>query len=55
MPDERDLDIMTKIQEEKEKEIAAKALQPLDDEGKRMAEHKRFTFDVVDIPSDPLR
>lgn len=52
---ERDLETMAAIQAEKEKEIEAEELQPLDDEGETMAEHKRFTFDVVDIPSDPLR
>lgn len=52
---ERDLEIMNIIQTEKEKDIAQEELQPLNDEGETMAEHKRFTFDVVDIPSDPLR
>lgn len=52
---ERDLNIMDTIQTEKEREIEAEPLQPLDAEGKKLAEHKRFTFDVVDIPSDPLR
>ena len=52
---ERDLTVMQEIQREKEKERASQELQPLDDEGKKLAEHKRFTFDVVDIPSDPLR
>ena len=51
----RDLYEMTQIQHEKQKEIETEALQPLDDEGKVMAEHKRFTLDVVDTPADPLR
>ena len=51
----RDLKIMESIQKEKAKEIAKKELQPLNPEGKAMAEHKRFTFDIVDTPSDPLR
>ena len=52
---ERDLDVMKTIQDQKEKDIEASTLQPLDPEGKHLAEHKRFTFDVVDFPSDPLR
>lgn len=28
---------------------------PLDAEGKALAEHKRYTFDIVDTPVDPLR
>lgn len=52
---DRDLDIMDTIQTQKEKDIAASTLQPLDAEGKRLGEHKRFTFDVIDFPSDPLR
>lgn len=51
----RDLDIMNAIQEEREKELEEEELQPLDAEGKALAEHKRFTFDIVDIPNDPLR
>lgn len=49
------LKVMDQIQKEKEKEIEKQTLQPLDGEGTKMAEHKRFTFDIVDIPSDPLR
>lgn len=51
----RELEIMDTIQTQKAEELAAAELQPLDDEGVAMAEHKRFTFDVVDTPSDPLR
>ena len=51
----RELEIMSTIQEEKAKEIAADQLQPLDEEGRALSENKRFTFDIVDIPSDPLR
>ena len=51
----RELEIMSEIQNEKEKEIVASVLQPLDAEGVALAEHKRFTFDIVAIPSDPLR
>ncbi len=52
---ERDLNVMDEIQREKEKEIEAQGLPPLDSEGQVLAEGKRFTFDVVDTPSDPLR
>lgn len=51
----RDLDIMKTIIEQKEKDIEASQLQPMDSEGKYMAEHKRFTFDVINVPTDPLR
>lgn len=52
---ERDITIMDTIQTQKERELADQELQPLDEEGIRMAEHKRFTFDVIDVPNDPLR
>ena len=51
----RDLDIMTDIINQKEKDIEATELQPMDPEGKKMGEHKRFTFDVLTVPTDPLR
>lgn len=51
----RDLDIMTNIQNQKEKDLKGKELRPLDAEGIRLAEHKRYTFDIVDLPTDPLR
>ena len=51
----RDLDVMHSIQKEKAKELAKKEMQPLDPEGEAMAEHKRFTFDIIDTPTDPLR
>lgn len=51
----RDLDVMKNIQNEKEKDINGSDLQPLNPEGVALAEHKRFTFDVVDTPVDPLR
>lgn len=51
----RDLDIMRTIIDQKEKDIEASELQPMNPEGRYMAEHKRFTFDVVDVPTDPLR
>lgn len=49
-----DLDVMAAIQREKEKEITEGQM-PLDDEGKLLAEGKRFTFDVIETPVDPLR
>lgn len=52
---ERELNVMEAIQSQKEHDIAKEQLQPLDDEGRAMSEHKRFTFDVIDTPSDPLR
>ena len=39
----------------KVKDIEKKKLQPLDPEGQALAEHKRFTFDIVNTPVDPLR
>lgn len=51
----RDLDVITDIQNQKVKEMEDTELHPLDDEGVAMAEHKRFTFDLVDTPTDPLR
>jgi len=52
---ERELETMKVIMEEKEKDISKKEIPPLDAEGKKLAEHKRFTFDVIDSPTDPLR
>lgn len=51
----RDLNTMVQIQDQKERDIMAAQLQPLDPEGKKLAEGKRFTFDIIAIPSDPLR
>lgn len=52
---ERDLKIMAEIQAEKSDEIGEEELQPLDAEGAALAEHKRFTFDIINTPVDPLR
>lgn len=49
------LNVMNVIQNEKSKEIEAEQVMPLDAEGQRLAEHKRFTFDIIDTPVDPLR
>jgi len=51
----RDLNVMDAIQKEKEKEVNAEELMPLDPEGVTVAEHKRFTIDMVGTPVDPLR
>ena len=50
-----DINVMDTIQRQKEKDIDAAELQPLDPEGVEMGEHKRYTIDIVDAPSDPLR
>lgn len=52
--DER-LRTMDMIQREKEKDIARDGIPPLDPEGETVAKHKRFTFDIIDTPVDPLR
>jgi hypothetical protein len=51
------LDTMAAIQAEAKKEIAARELQPLDPEGKALAEEKRKTFDLPTnaVKVDPLR
>lgn len=50
-----DLDVMAEIQAEKAREISAEPLMDLDPEGAELAEGKRFTFDVIETPVDPLR
>lgn len=52
---ERDIKVMDIIQREKEKDIERERAHELDPEGTSMAEHKRFTLDLVDVPTDPLR
>ena len=52
---ERDLNTMNQIQKQKEKDLENQPLQPMTAEGVTMAEHKRFTFDLIDVPTDPLR
>lgn len=51
----RDLNMMGQIMDQKDREINAAQLQPLDQEGIVMAKHKRFTIDMVGTPTDPLR
>lgn len=52
---ERDLKVIEDIQREKERDIDRAGQPPLDPEGRRLAEEKRFTFDVIAVPTDPLR
>lgn len=49
------LEVMSVIQAEKQKEIEAGGQIPLDEEGIALAEAKRFTFDVTTTQVDPLR
>lgn len=49
------LDIMEKIMNEKDKEITANGPAQMNAETKALAEGKRFTFDVIAVPTDPLR
>lgn len=51
----RDIDTIDAIQATKAKELAGRELPPLDPEHEALAEHKRFTFDIVATPTDPLR
>lgn len=51
----RDLKVMGQIMDQKDREISAARLQPMDAEGIEMAKHKRFTIDMVGTPVDPLR
>ena len=49
------LDMISTIQIEKSKNVNVESVPPIDPEIKNLAEGKRFTFDVVTIPVDPLR
>lgn len=51
----QELVTINEIQTQKQKDINAKTLPPLDSEGMTLAEGKRFTFDVITTPADPLR
>lgn len=46
---------MERIQNAKEQDIARDGIPPLDPEGETVAKHKRFTFDIIETPVDPLR
>lgn len=52
---DKDLNVMDQIQQQKEKDIENSELIPLNEEGKKIAQGKRFTIDIIDAPSDPLR
>lgn len=54
---EMNLNTMAEIMAEKDREMGVAALQPLDGEGKALAEHKRKTFDLPTnaVKVDPLR
>ena len=51
----RDLETMADIMDQKDRDLDTEELMPLDPEGKKLAEQKRFTFDIIAVPSDPLR
>lgn len=51
----RDISVIDVIQKQKTKELENKSIPPLDPEGIRLAEHCRFTFDIIDTPVDPKR
>ena len=51
----RDINIIDTIQKQKEKDIAQEGRPELDPEGEKVAEEKRYTIDIVDAPTDPLR
>ena len=51
----KELNVIETIQNQKDAEMERKPLMPLDAEGAKVAEDKRFTFDIIDTPTDPLR
>ena len=53
--EQRDINVMDTIQRQKERDIEGKELMPLQGEGEKLAAEKRFTFDTIDTPNDPLR
>ena len=50
-----DLNTMVTIQEQAKADHSVTAPLPLNEETKALAEGKRFTFDVIQTPVDPLR
>lgn len=46
---------MSNIMKEKQNDIARGEQVPLDEEGKELAKRKRWTLDIPEIKSDPLR
>lgn len=55
--DTKDLETMAQIMDEKDREMQAGELPPLDPEGRYVAEKKRKTFDLPTnaVKVDPLR
>lgn len=51
----KDLNVMEVIMSQKEKDIQKDGQMPLNEEGSKLASEKRITFDIIAIPSDPLR
>ena len=49
------LNTMSDIMKEKQNDIAKSEQVPLDEEGKELAKRKRWTLDIPEIKSDPLR
>lgn len=49
------LQVMTQIMNQKTADIARNGQPQLDPETAELAEKKRFTFDVITVPTDPLR
>ena len=50
-----DLELMQEIMAQKDADIAEHGTPELDEETKALAAKKRFTFDVITTPADPLR
>lgn len=50
-----DLETINAIQNEKQKDVGVHQIPEIDAEIKTLAERKRFTFDIVQTPVDPLR
>ena len=51
----KDLETMEIIQNERSAETTTCELMELDDEGRALAEQKRYTLDVPEVKNDPLR
>ena len=52
---DRDLNTMGTIMETKARELSGQDAPELTEEVRVLAEGKRFTFDIIDTPVDPLR
>lgn len=51
----RDLNTMGNIMDQKDHDLQKDGQPEMDEEIKRLAEKKRFTFDIIATPVDPLR